>query len=134
MIRTHGRCRPGLLPARLARSPSGGAEGLAHASNHPIGRQGSVARIARGILAEHFGDTTVFDPIMVVSKIDHHGDGYLHVYTAYDCDLEMLDPKSTLGFSRLMLPQLLEPGVETLPNTSFIQRDEWERGLGRWLS
>ena len=89
-----------------------------------------VIKIVRQLLDEHFGDTIGFDPILVIPKIDHYGDEYLHIYVVYDCDYEKLDPGWTLSFTRLIWPRLIKIGVETLPSKSFIQKADWDEAYG----
>ena len=89
-----------------------------------------VANIVRQTLEEKFGDSLVFDPIEVIPKIDLDGDEYLHIYIVYDGDGKLIDPGWSLGFVGLMIPELLELGVESLPSKSFVEKSEWEEVYG----
>ena len=89
-----------------------------------------VANIVRQILEEKFGDAIVFDPIEVRPRIDHDGDEYLHIYIVYDGDGKLIDPGWSLGFVGLIIPELLELGVESLPSKSFVEKSEWEEVYG----
>ena len=39
-----------------------------------------VENIIREMLTERFNDTFVFNPIIVIPRVDHDGDYYLHAY------------------------------------------------------
>ena len=58
-----------------------------------------VAALTREILEERFGDDFVFDPILVMSRIDQYGDEYVEIKVVYDGDMKNLDPGWTVGLS-----------------------------------
>ena len=86
----------------------------------------AAAEIARGLLVEHYKDTVVFDPIVVIPKIDDYDKEYLHIYIVHDCDREMLDAEWDISLYRLIIPGLAQLGVQTTPNFSFIPRKDWD--------
>ena len=89
-----------------------------------------VANIVRQTLEEKFGDTLVFDPIEVIPKIDLDGDEYLHIYSVYDGDGNLIDAGWSLGFTGLIWQKLIELGVESVPTLSFVEKSEWEEVYG----
>ena len=89
-----------------------------------------VANIVRQALENHFGDMIVFDPILVMPKIDHYGDEYLQIYIVFDGDQKLIDPGWTLGLIGRIRPNLIELGVETLPSKMFVEKSEWEEVHG----
>ena len=40
----------------------------------------------REMLTERFNDTFVFNPIVVIPRVDHDGDHYLHAYIVFEGD------------------------------------------------
>ena len=51
-----------------------------------------VAALTKKVLEERFGDDFVFDPILVIPRIDQYGDEYLEIKVVYDGDMQKLDP------------------------------------------
>ena len=85
----------------------------------------AAAEIVRGLLVERYNDTLVFDPIVVIPKVDDYDKEYLHVYIAYNGQIEMLDMKWGLKFRLLVIPGLAELGIETTSVFSFIPKTAW---------
>ena len=99
-----------------------------------------VASIVAAILEERFGDEFVFDPIVVIPKVDdYYIDDvfpYIHTYIVFDGDQAKLDPHWTAGMARRLIPRLTEIGVDDFPVTSFVSKSGWkqmERKLRREL-
>ena len=88
-----------------------------------------VAALTRKILEERFGDDFVFDPILVMSRIDHYGDEYVEIKVVYDGDMKNLDPGWTVGLSRRTWDALEALGVPGLPaGYGFVEKSDWEAG------
>ena len=51
-----------------------------------------IARIIWDILDESFGDTIIFDPIVVIPSRDLYDDPYIKVHSVYSRDPKVLDP------------------------------------------
>ena len=86
-----------------------------------------VADLAREDMEGHFGDTFVFNPIMVVPKIDHADEEYLHIYIVFDGDQALLDSNWTRGLYGRIGPAMREMGIMSIPNRSFVEKSEWPR-------
>ena len=94
----------------------------------------AIARIIWDILDEWFGDTIVFDPIVVIPEVDDYGREYLDVYIAYDGQREMLDAKWDVELHLLVMPDVAELGIQTTPSFSFIPRTDWvDENWGEFL-
>ena len=92
-----------------------------------------AASIVAEKLEERFGDEFVFDPIMVIPKIDDYGEDYfpyLDIYVVFDGDQANLDPSWTAGMAGRLIPQLMELGVDEFPVTGFVAKSEW-KWMGR---
>ena len=63
-----------------------------------------VENIIREMLTERFNDTFVFNPIIVIPRVDHDGDYYLHAYIVFDGDQAQLLPLSRAGWSLTHAP------------------------------
>lgn len=88
-----------------------------------------VASIFAEALEERFGDELVFNPIIVIPKVDDYGEDvfpYIHVYVVFDGDQAKLDPDWTLTLTRRIRPSLIEAGVEEFPVKSFVSKSEWK--------
>ena len=86
-----------------------------------------VADLVRCQLDERFADEFVFDPIVVVPKIDHDDDEYLQIYIVFDGQQDGLDAAWTAGLALRIRPNLLALGVPNVPTTSFVAKPEWEQ-------
>lgn len=86
-----------------------------------------VAGLVRCQLTERFADEFVFDPIVVVPKVDHDGDEYLQIYIVFDGEQAGLDAGWTAGLPVRIRPDLLALGVPNVPTPSFIAKPEWEQ-------
>ena len=84
-----------------------------------------VTSIVRELLVERFGDTFVFDPIIVEREIDHDGDEYVHVYIVFDGNQDELDPSWTSSLNGRLWPHLVKMGFDNPPSKSFIEKSEW---------
>ena len=94
----------------------------------------AAAEVVRGLLVERYRDTLIFDPIVVIPKIDAYDEEYLHFHIAYNGQFEMLDIKWGLKFRLLVIPGLAELGIESVPVFSFIPMTEWvEEGWDEYL-
>ena len=89
-----------------------------------------VANIVRKALADRFKDEFVFEPIVVVPKVDHDGDEYLHIYIVFDGDQKRLDPDWTLGLVDLILQEVTREEVPNVPAKSFVEKSEWAEIYG----
>ena len=80
------------------------------------------------LLEERFGDEDglTFEQIIVIPKVDHDGDEYLHIYVVFDGDQKLLDPAWTGRLYTLITPCLLELGIMSPPSKSFVEKSEWE--------
>ena len=94
----------------------------------------AAAEVVRGLLVERYRDTLIFDPIVVIPKMDAYDEEYLHFHIAYNGQFEMLDIKWGLTFRLLVKPGLAELGVESTSVFSFIPKTEWlEEGWDEYL-
>ena len=87
-----------------------------------------VAKKVEELLEERFGDEDglVFEQVKVIPKVDQVGDEYLHIYVVFDGDQKLLDPDWTVRLYTLITPCLLELGVLSPPNKSFVEKSDWE--------
>ena len=85
-----------------------------------------VAKIVRHDLVACFGDKVVFEPILVVSKVDHDDEDYLDIYIVYEGDMKDLDPNLTLGMIGRIKPELEKLGVPWPLSRSFVEKADWE--------
>ena len=60
-----------------------------------------VENIIREMLTERFNDTFVFNPIIVIPRVDHDGDYYLHAYIVFDGDQAQRPPVVSVGKTRI---------------------------------
>ena len=94
----------------------------------------AAAEVVRGLLVERYRDTLIFDPLVVIPKVDNYDQEYLHFHIAYNGDLEMLDIKWDLKLRLLVIPGLAELGIESVPVFSFIPKTAWlEEGWDEYL-
>ena len=77
------------------------------------------------LLAERFGDSFDFDPIIVEREYDHDGDEYVHVNIVFDGDQDELDPSWIAGLSVVLWSHLMKIGFDNPPSKSFIEKSEW---------
>ena len=89
-----------------------------------------VANVVRKALDDRFEDEFVFDPIVIVPKVDHDGDEYLHIYIVFDGDQKRLDPNWTLGLVDHILQKVTREELPHLPSKSFVEKSEWEEIYG----
>ncbi|MCY4653358.1 MAG: hypothetical protein OXC95_09370 [Dehalococcoidia bacterium] len=87
-----------------------------------------VAKKVEELLEERFGDEDglAFEQVIVIPKVDHDGDEYLHIYVVFDGDQKLLDPDWTVRLYTLITPYLLELGVLSPPSKSFVEKSDWE--------
>ena len=85
-----------------------------------------VKNIIREMLTERFNDTFVFNPIIVIPRVDHDGDYYLHAYIVFDGDQAQLDPTWTLRLSGRLWSQSEKLGFPGIPMHSFVEKFEWK--------
>ena len=71
----------------------------------------AIARIIWDILDEWFGDTIIFDPIVVIPSDDLYDEPYIEVYSSYSRDPKVLDPHWQLALDECARPHLEELGV-----------------------
>ena len=76
-------------------------------------------------LRDRFEDEFDFGPIVVMPRIGHDGEGYLHSYIVFDGNQEKLDPAWTLRLSRSLWPCVEELGYPGIPIQLFVKRSEW---------
>ena len=94
----------------------------------------AAAEVVRGLLVERYRDTLIFDPIVVIPRVDDYDQEYLDIYLGYNGHLEMLDVKWDLTFRLLVKPGLAELGIETISVFSFIPKTDWiEEGWDDYL-
>ena len=87
----------------------------------------AVADIVSETLDQRFGDTFVFDPIIVepeVGPVD--GQEYLRIRIIFDGDQRFLDPKWTVGLIGRIRPKMAQLGIYEFPSASFAEKSEWE--------
>ena len=85
-----------------------------------------VGEIVRNDLEGHFGDAFVFDPIVVIPKIDHDEVEYLHIYIVFDGDFDLLETRWTGRLYSRMRSRLLEMGIMSYTSESYVEKSEWE--------
>ena len=86
-----------------------------------------VAEIVKNDLEGHFGDAYVFDPIVVIPKIDHDEVEYLHVYIVFDGDVDTIVKSRWLhSLYDRMRARLLELGIMSYTSESYVEKSEWE--------
>ena len=94
----------------------------------------AAAEVVRGLLVERYGDTLVFDPIVVIPQVDDYDKEYLDIYIAFDGQREMLGAKLRIRLYTLVKPGLAELGVQTTPTFSFISKTDWvDEGWAEYL-
>ena len=79
----------------------------------------------REMLMDRFGGELEFGPILVMPRVDHDGEGYLHSYIVFDGNQEKLDPTWTLRLSNSLWGQAEELGYPGIPIQLFVKRSEW---------
>lgn len=85
-----------------------------------------VAELVKNDLEGHFGDTFVFDPIVVIPKIDHDEVEYLHIYIVFDGDYDSLEIRWTGELYTRIQSRLLEMGIMSYTSESYVEKSEWE--------
>ena len=88
--------------------------------------QSKVADLALEYLNSSFDSKVVFGPAKVVSKIDHDGDEYLHIYIVFDGDLSLMPRGWRMRLIGWIDPRLEELGAPTIPGTTIIEKADWE--------
>ncbi len=88
--------------------------------------QSKVAELVLKDLTRSFNDKVVFGPVKVVPKVDHYGDEYLHIYIVFNGDLSLLPRGWRMGLLRNIDPQLEELGVVSVPDSTIIEKADWE--------
>ena len=81
-----------------------------------------IARIIWDILDEWFGDTIIFDPIVVIPRNDPCDRPYINVYSAYSHDPKVLDPRWQFALKDCMRPHLEEMGISPIIPSGFLPR------------
>ena len=81
-----------------------------------------IARIIWDILDEWFGDTIIFDPIVVIPRNDPCDRPYINVYSAYSRDPKVLDPSWQFALKDCMRPHLEEMGISPIIPSGFRPR------------
>ena len=84
-----------------------------------------IARHIWDILDKWFGDTIVFDPIVVIPIRDFYDDPYIKVYSAYNHDPKVVDPHWQLALDEYMRPHLEELGVSPILSKVFFPKSKW---------
>ena len=79
----------------------------------------------REMLMDRFGGELEFGPILVMPRVDHDGEGYLHSYIVFDGNQENLDPTWTLRLSNSLWAQAEKLGYPGIPIQLFVTRSEW---------
>ena len=82
----------------------------------------AIARIIWDILDEWFGDTIIFDPIVVIPNNDPYDRSYINVYSVYSHDLKELDQWWQLALGDCMRPHLEELGISPIIRALFLPR------------
>ena len=85
-----------------------------------------VAELVKNDLEGHFGDTFVFDPIVVIPKIDHDEVEYLHIYIVFDGDFDLVKSRWLDNVYTRMRARLLELGIMSYTSESYVEKSEWE--------
>lgn len=90
----------------------------------------AVADIIRNILDDKFGDSLLFDQIIVKDEVDPvDGMEYLNILIVFDGDQKLLDPKWTVGLTGHIRRKMAELGIYEFPVPSFSEKSEWEAVL-----
>lgn len=84
----------------------------------------AIARIIWDILDEWFGDTVIFDPIVVIPSRDLCDEPYIEVYSAYSHDPKVLDPHWQFALEDCVRPHLEELGISPLLHDVFFPRSK----------
>ena len=77
------------------------------------------------MLKDRFGGELEFGPILVMPKVDHDGERYLHSYIVFDGNQENLDPTWTLSLSNSLWAQAEQLEYPGIPILLFVKRSEW---------
>ena len=85
-----------------------------------------VAELVKNDLEGHFGDAYVFDPIVVIPKIDHDEVEYLHIYIVFDGDFDLVKSRWLDNVYTRISPRLLELGIMSYTGESYVEKSEWE--------
>lgn len=85
-----------------------------------------VAELVKNDLEGHFGDDYVFDPIVVIPKIDHDEVEYLHIYIVFDGDFDLVKSRWLDRLYTRMRSRLLEMGIMSYTSESYVEKSEWE--------
>ena len=87
----------------------------------------AVADIVRDLLIGKFGDTLIFDPIIVKDAVDVvDGMEYLRITIVFDGDQRFLDPGWTVGLTGRIRRKMAELDMYELPVYLFAEKSEWE--------
>ena len=84
-----------------------------------------IKQLIHDLLSERFKSELEFGPIVVMSRVDDDGEGYLHSYIVFHGDQKMLDPTWTLRLSRLLWSRAEDLGYPGIPIQLFVERSEW---------
>ena len=84
-----------------------------------------IKTMIRDLLDERFKDEFEFGPIVVRSRVDEDGEGYLHSYIVFHGDQSKLDPTWTLRLSDSLWDRAIELGYPGIPIQFFVEKSEW---------
>ena len=85
-----------------------------------------AGELVKNDLEGHFGDAYVFDPIVVIPKIDHDEVEYLHIYIVFDGDFDLVKSRWLDNVYTRISPRLLEMGIMSYTSESYVEKSEWE--------
>ena len=87
----------------------------------------AVADIIREILVGKFGETLVFDQVVVKDAVDIvDGMEYLRVRIVFEGDRKLMTPKWRIGMRRRTRREMAELNIYEFPVISFVEKSDWE--------
>ncbi len=87
----------------------------------------AVTNIVRDILVSKFGETLVFDQVVVKDAVDIvDGMEYLRVRIVFEGDRKLMTPKWRIGMRRRTRREMAELNIYEFPVISFVEKSDWE--------
>ena len=87
----------------------------------------AVTDIIREILVGKFGETLVFDQVVVKDAVDIvDGMEYLRVRIVFEGDRKLMTPKWRIGMRRRTRREMAELNIYEFPVISFVEKSDWE--------
>ncbi len=87
----------------------------------------TVADIVRKILDDKFGDSLIFDQIIVKDAVDIvDGMEYLRISIVFEGNRKLMTPKWRIGMRRRTRQKLAELDIYEFPVMSFVEKSDWD--------